>query len=126
MDGKNVDEQCAALESVEGEGGEDLLGENYGGAEENDLRVFFAEVMCDPSGGAIRSEIFGCCLFGGARETKSEVSLRLSLQSGSRKASTNGFHCLCLLNGEEEKRRGKRRVERVREIGERRETASVL
>jgi hypothetical protein len=56
-------------------------------------------------------------LFGVARETKSEVSLRLSLQSGSGKASTNGFHCfshrsLCLLNGEEEKRRGKRREKR--------------
>jgi hypothetical protein len=31
-----------------------------------------------------------------------------------------------LLNGEEENRRGKRRVERVRERGERRETTSVL
>jgi hypothetical protein len=62
LDGKNVDEQCAALESVEGEGGEDPLGGNYGGAEENDLRVFFAEVMFDPFSGAIRSEIFGLLL----------------------------------------------------------------
>ena len=45
FDGKNVDEQCAALESVEGEGGEDPLGGNYGGAEENDFWVFFAEVL---------------------------------------------------------------------------------
>jgi hypothetical protein len=62
LDGKNVDEQCVALESVEGEGGEDPLGGNYGGAEENDLRVFFAEVVFDPSGGAIRSKIFGLLL----------------------------------------------------------------
>jgi hypothetical protein len=120
LDGKNVDEQCATLESVEGEGGEDPLGGNYGGAEENDLRVFFAEVVFDPSSGAIRSEIFGLLLVWWCERDKIRGLFEIKLAKWVKEGLYKWFSLPVFVERRKRKEKGKKKSgESQRERGER-------